>query len=131
MNPALAREAEPGTEPAPAWLWARDVARLLAAQAGQPPETATTANITQYLWLRGKHIRDEGQARPGDIPEPDDRGRPPWRVSGALYPRWRADGPIGEWVRQRQPPGRPRNDEAPRRRRKEHYLTPGPRPARG
>jgi hypothetical protein len=137
VNTALAEQAEPVTEPGPesphwspdpAWLWARDVAALLAAQTGQDAKVET---ITQYVWLRGKHIRDHGQAKPGDIPAPDDHARPPWRVSGALYPRWAADGPIREWIASRQPPGRPRNDDQPRTRRKDRYETPGRRPARG
>lgn len=128
MEPALQHADEPATEPAPEWLWARDVAALLAEQTGQDAKTET---ITQYTWLRRRHIAEEGRARDADIPEPDDRARPPWRVSGTLYPRWRADGPIRAWIASRQPPGRPRNDEQPRTRRKDTYAKPGRRPAGG
>lgn len=134
MEPALQQnEAAPGSagSDSDAWqvgLWARDVAALLAEQTGQDAKTET---ITQYVWLRRRHIADKGRARDSDIPEPDGRARPPWRVSGTLYPYWRPDGPILGWIASRQPPGRPRNDDRPRTRRKDTYAKPGRRPAGG
>ncbi len=123
MNTALQHADVPDSaEPAPEWLWARDV----AAAAGVSVET-----ITQYLWQAGVHERDEGRRRDTDIPPPVDHGRPEWRKSGAKYPRWRADGPIRDWIATRQPPGRPRNDAQPRTRRKATYAKPGRRPADG
>jgi hypothetical protein len=111
---------EPDPDAEPRRLWARDVAALLAARIGKPVQPES---ITQYVWLTRTHIRDEGKARPGDIPLPAGRGRPPWRVSGALYPYWETvtfgpDGtpeePILDWVAGRQVAGRPRADGQPR-----------------
>ena len=110
METALATtEAPPDAEPRR--LWARDVASLLAARIGHPVKVDS---IAQYVWLTRTHIRDEGRPRPGDIPLPADRARPPWRVSGALYPYWEDPGPILDWVAARQVAGRPRADGLPR-----------------
>lgn len=110
METALATTEAP-PDAGPRRLWARDVAALLTARIGQPVQAES---ITQYVWQRGKHIRDEGRPRPGDIPQPAGRARPEWRVSGALYPYWEDPGPILDWVASRQPPGKPRADGQPR-----------------
>lgn len=97
---------------APMWF-ARDVAAALTAR--QPAGTAPAAvhTVTQYLWLRGKHIRDDGAAEPGDIPEPDDYRRLPGQRGGPLRPAWRP-ATITPWVETRQPPGGPRGDQGRR-----------------
>lgn len=123
-----------GADPVPAEdtgrrkLYARDVAARLAEVTGR--DTFKTETVSQYLWLRNRRIRLEGQAQPSDIPEPDGYDYPPWRKSGMLHPYWYEPGPITAFIAERQPPGKPRSDGTPRTRRKATYQRPGPHPRR-
>ena len=107
-------------------LFYEDVAgRLINPATRQPVKIAT---ITQYLYVRHRHILAEGAARPADIPEPDGY-QPPAR-GGHPRPYWHP-ATIIPWLTGRQPPGKPRKDRMPRTRREPCPRKTGPRPRAG